>query len=242
MQHLCIDESGSMLSGGTGYNAWFVIAVLHVKEPKRLRQVYKRFVGKQLENLRACDKEGRMFDKDGKFKELKGSAMSRPMKLLFLDYFCQNDLFDVFPIIVDNAAVTPKFYASTARAFNYLLHRALLHYFRSGALVPDHHLMQVDERNVKTNTKAMLEEYLNTEFTLGYHSEISFDVAYFDSAQNTLIQIADVFANIIYSNCFTGAYNTHLQKLKTSGYIHEAFVFPLNGNKAEKIKKFRQAY
>lgn len=37
-----------------------------------------------------------------------------------------------------------------------------------------------------------------------------FDVTYFDSSNNSLIQIADVFANLLYSHLQTGGYDDEL--------------------------------
>ena len=53
-----------------------------------------------------------------------------------------------------------------------------------------------------------------------------FQVSYFDSANNNLIQIADVFANLFYSHVKTDAYTEELQKLKDSGILRFIFEFP----------------
>ena len=53
-----------------------------------------------------------------------------------------------------------------------------------------------------------------------------FDVAYFDSSNNALIQIADVFANLYYSHLQTGAYTEKFQKLKDAGILKFVFEFP----------------
>ena len=44
-----------------------------------------------------------------------------------------------------------------------------------------------------------------------------FDVAYFDSSNNSLIQLADVFANLLYSHLQTGGYDEELEKRKEAG-------------------------
>lgn len=53
-----------------------------------------------------------------------------------------------------------------------------------------------------------------------------FDVSYFDSANNSLIQIADVFANFYYSHLQTGAYTEEFQRLKENGILKFIFEFP----------------
>lgn len=56
--------------------------------------------------------------------------------------------------------------------------------------------------------KFSLEDYLNQEMVLNLGLIENVKVQYFDSAQNQLIQIADVFSNIMYSNIVThGVYN-----------------------------------
>ena len=231
MQHLYIDESGSMLAGGTGQAAAFIISIVRVKDPTRLRHIHKHFVGKHMDELRKSDMQGKMFNKDGKFIELKGSAMTPDLKRKFLSFFCQNHLFDVFYIEVENAHVSKGLYRSTARAFNYLLRKAFQHWLRTGEFLPEEYDLQVDERNVKTNSRATLQEYLNTEFQLEDNIDASFSVSYFDSSSNKLIQIADVFSNVFYSERMTGAYSEDLKALERSGYLHKKFVFPLSAGK-----------
>ena len=53
-----------------------------------------------------------------------------------------------------------------------------------------------------------------------------FKVEYFDSTNNSLIQIADVFANIYYSHLQTEAYNEEIKSLKDKGILKFTFIFP----------------
>lgn len=84
----------------------------------------------------------------------------------------------------------------------------------------------MDERNERTETKYFLENYLNTELFMNGTINGKFDVAYFDSSTNSLIQIADVFANLLYSHLQTGGYDEELQKLKDAGILKFTFEFP----------------
>ena len=86
--------------------------------------------------------------------------------------------------------------------------------------------LQLDERNEKTETKYFLENYLNTELSMNGTSTGKFKVEYFDSANNSLIQIADVFANIYYSHLQTGAYNEEIKNLIDKGILKFTFIFP----------------
>jgi len=72
-----------------------------------------------------------------------------------------------------------------------------------------------------------LEDYLNQEMVLNAEFVDSVQVKYYDSAQNPLIQIADVFSNIMYSNLMTrGAYQKELKELSQKEYILPLFFFP----------------
>ena len=43
------------------------------------------------------------------------------MKKKFIDFFCQNKLFDIYYICSDNLKAENIFYSNTSRAFNYLI-------------------------------------------------------------------------------------------------------------------------
>lgn len=53
-----------------------------------------------------------------------------------------------------------------------------------------------------------------------------FEVKYFDSSDNKLIQVADVFANLFYSHLQTGAYEEEFSKLEKEGMLKFIFEFP----------------
>ncbi|MBO5102623.1 MAG: DUF3800 domain-containing protein, partial [Clostridia bacterium] len=133
-------------------------------------------------------------------------------------------------IVIDNKKLLPNnnFYENTARAFNYLLKIAFIHFYKKKLfLKSEDYNLQLDERNERTKTKFFLEEYLNTELSLGNPDiKSKFTVKYFDSCNNSLIQIADVMANILYSNIRTQNYNQELKTLKNQNYIKEIFNFP----------------
>ncbi len=64
----------------------------------------------------------------------------------------------------------------------------------------------IDERNIRTEAKYTLEDYLNTELLFNNILDQNIKVEYYDSCNSILIQIADVFANIFYSNLLNGNY------------------------------------
>ena len=74
--------------------------------------------------------------------------------------------------------------------------------------------------------------YIDESGSINNHSEsqdfCSFSVSYFDSSQNRLVQVADVFANFFYSYLVTGQYNEQIDMLKDKGIIKFIFEFPLD--------------
>ena len=228
MEHLYIDESGSMTVSYCDVHPYFIIAVVRVKNVNKLKQVHSRFVSKHIEELRECNarRKGSMF-RDGRFSELKGAFLSPELKRSFVDYLCRNDLFEIFYIVADNSKVSPSLYENTARGFNYLLKLALGYWFKQGYLCDDGLLIQIDERNEKTESKHFLETYLNTEFLTSGALKHETRVTYFDSSKNRLIQIADVFANLLYSDLKTGSYSKQFDYMKDNGYLRHIFRFPL---------------
>lgn len=163
---------------------------------------------------------------DGVFKELKGSQFDRDMKIVFADFFSRKQTFEIFFIKIENSKLTDAFCQNTARVFNYTMKLALEYFILKGFLPNEDCTLQLDERNEKTETKFFLENYLNTELSMNGTAKGKFDVTYFDSADNSLIQIADVFANLYYSHMQTGAYEEEIKKLKDAGILKFIFEFP----------------
>lgn len=234
-----IDESGSVNNHNTSHCPYFVIALVHVKDKEKTQRAYKRFVSSNIERLRELDAEkrnakgkvvksgGKMFA-DGKFRELKGSQFDADMKRKFLAFFAEKPHFEVYYIKIENAELTDKFCSNTARAFNYLLKLALNSFISRGMLPNEECILQLDERNERTETRYFLEEYLNTELIMNGSCNGPFKVSYFDSANNKLVQLADVYANWFYSQLQTGAYGKELKEQQEAGIIRSIFEFPLS--------------
>ena len=168
---------------------------------------------------------GKMF-KNGKFRELKGSQFDKDMKLRFINFFSRKQSFELYYIKISNKKLTDQFCENTARVFNYTLKLALEFFINKNYLPNENCSLQLDERNEKTETKYFLENYLNTELSMNGTVTGKFKVEYFDSANNSLIQIADVFANIYYSHLQTGAYNEEIKNLIDKGILKFTFIFP----------------
>lgn len=230
MNTFYIDESGSMTKKHLNYykNKYFVICIIMPKNKDRLKRTFKRFVSSNFDNLKKMDKDKKMFYDSGKFKELKGSCFTSDMKRKFISFFCQNELFEIYYIICDNNKVKDYFYNNTARAFNYLIKLSFEHFTKYKYISAKGNYLFIDERNVRTETRATLEEYLNTELVTGSHIQEDFYVEYCQSETRELIQIADVFANICYTNLITNnCFLNEIYKMKNEKYIVGEFFFPL---------------
>lgn len=230
MNTFYIDESGSMTKKNLNYykNQYFVICIVMPKNEDRLKMVYKRFVSSNMDELKKIDKKKKMFYDNGKFKELKGSCFTAKMKRKFIDFFCQNDLFEIYYIICENKKVKDYFYNNTSRAFNYLIKLSFEHFTKYKQINAKENYLFIDERNVRTDTKSTLEEYLNIELVTGSHIQDGFFVEYCQSETRELIQIADVFANICYTNLISSnCFFDEISKMRKEKYIVNEFFFPL---------------
>lgn len=235
--NIYIDESGS-INNHANSNKYFIIALVHPTNKAALKRAYKRFVSSNYNALLALDRDktdqitgevirqgGRMFQ-NGNFHELKGSQFDKEMKQKFVDFFCFKPSFEVYYIKIFNQSLTDRFCENTARVFNYTLKLALEYFIHKGFLPNEDCFLQLDERNEKTKTRYFLENYLNTEFFMNETINGKFDVAYFDSANNAFIQIADVFANLFYSHLQTNGYEPEFDKLSNTGILKCVFEFP----------------
>ena len=163
---------------------------------------------------------------DGKFVELKGSQFNPDMKRKFVSFFSRNHLFDIYFIKIDNTKLTDKFCSNTSRVFNFSLKIALEYFIKNNYLPDEDCNLQLDERNEKTESRHFLENYLNTELSLNSSINGNFDVTYYDSANNKAIQIADVFANLYYSELQSNKYTEQINDLKECGILKFIFEFP----------------
>ena len=232
-----IDESGSVNNHDATHCPYFVIAMVRAINKDKAKRVYKRFVAKNLDRLLELDADrtdkkgrlirqgGKMFS-NGKFKELKGTQFDAEMKRKFLSYFARKPHFEVYFIKICNAKLDDCFCTNTARVFNYPVKLALGYFIQHGLLPNEECILQLDERNERTETRYFLEEYLNTELIMNKECKGPFTVEYFDSANNYMIQVADVYANWFYSHLMSGEYSEDFQAQKDAGIIKGIFEFP----------------
>lgn len=226
--NIYIDESGSMtLETKQEKNKYFIITLILTEKPDILKKVYKRFIQKYYSDLKKIDTENKMFD-GSKFLELKGSAFTPEMKRNLIYFFCRNNYFKILYIKIDNSMVNANLYKNKARAFNYILKLTLEYLNNKSILVDRNWVLNIDERNVKTEARYQLNEFLNTEFSTGKNIADEISVQYFDSCNNKIIQLVDVFSNLLYSNIMTnGAYDNEIKYMTDNGYLINIFKFPL---------------
>ena len=131
---------------------------------------------------------------------------------------------------VENKNITDKrLYTNTARAFNYVLGCVLRYYFNSGLLPLGRELrLQVDQRNTKTQSINSLEDYLNILLSIQNRYVENVLVEYFQSHNNTYIQIADLFSNLYFSYHHNPkGYKDLFDELKKDDYVNVDFKFPI---------------
>jgi len=225
MNYFYIDESGSMKANDQENKRYFITCVIRVKDLKDLVLRYRQFV---TENIKELKKAGRhkMFNEEG-FKELKGSEFTIELKEKFVRFFSESKSFEVYYVLFNNHKVRDNFYDNTARAFNYVMKLFFQRLTEEGLIERDVNFLHVDERNLKKNTLTAFEEYLNTELVTGLDIQDSFEVEYYESDQLSLIQIADLFSNLMYSHLMTDNYIEEFNLLKDKEIIKYIFEYPL---------------
>ena len=87
MINMYIDESGSINPFITRLKRYFVVGIVIPKDKEKLKRIYKLFVRKHMEELRKADKYNKMFDENGNFIELKGSCLTKELKIKFANFF-----------------------------------------------------------------------------------------------------------------------------------------------------------
>lgn len=225
--NIYIDESGSINNRNT-QSPYFIIALVKVSSSDKMKRAFKRYISRNLKDLYNHSKSPEKMFRDGKFLELKGNALTATQKRNFVNFFLKKPWFELYYIKLNNNKLSDSFCENSARAFNYSILHALDYFYKNSFLPDEPCNLQLDERNEKTETKYFLETYLNTHLRLNGTVSSNFSVQYFDSSNNYLIQIADVFSNFYYSQLQTNAYEAEFKQLKDSGILKYIYEFPLH--------------
>ena len=92
MEHLYIDESGTMTVSHNKTHPYFIISIIRAKNVDRLKRIYKRFVSSHREELKKADERKLMFE-GSDFFELKGSCFTPKAKKRICGFFLQKRIF-----------------------------------------------------------------------------------------------------------------------------------------------------
>lgn len=231
-----VDESGIIAKHKADKTNYFVITLLFVRDEdlNLVKQSFKKY------RLQVAKRKQELYEELIKTKELKGSSVSESDKHHIYQKLadkCSNK-FEIGIIILNNRKATKKFRSNSSRAFNYLIKLYLQHIFVQSEMFKDLNTLNfvIDERNVATESKYTLKEYLNTELNLLEHfcnDEIK--VNYYDSKKFILLQMADFISNTFYRKWqkrqdVGGNVSILLQKTVTG----KVFKFPTWNKNAQK--------
>ncbi|MBQ8821229.1 MAG: DUF3800 domain-containing protein [Lachnospiraceae bacterium] len=194
-----VDESGIIAKHKSQVNNYFIITLLFVRDEdiNVVKNSFKKY------RLQIAKRKQELMDALTTNKEIKGSAVSEADKQHIYEHVIAKcgDKFEIGIIMLNNRRATKKFRSNSSRAFNYLIKLYLQKVFVDSDMFKDLDKLSffIDERNVATESKYTLQEYLNTELNLLEHfcnDEIV--VHYYDSKKFILLQMADFISNTCY--------------------------------------------
>lgn len=230
MINLFIDESGTMTTKYSNSHKYFVIAIVQINDDILLKHSFKKAINKFKKDILKYDTNQTIFQKindNYKFKEFKGSSLPFNLKVNILKFLYYKNSFNVFYIVINNEKVKSSYYDNTARAFNYILNKELTYLIKSNKLNMEEISLHIDQRNTSTKTTYFLQEYLNTELFFEFFYNFNIKVQYYDSKNKIGIQVADLFANMLYSVLYNKKRSSALDEFITNGCIKHRFLFPL---------------
>lgn len=187
--YVYIDESGSIhKNSNTRYFAVGGFFVMQ-KDKAKVRSIYKR-INKQI-------KENHGYSLD---KEVKSFDMTQSEKIEVFNKIQDIDSFYGVAKVFDKNLMHKEIIQSNV-FFNYavkiLLKDCILPLLNLAQNDEEiEFILSVDNRNVGVDNLKDLQSYLNTEFCM---SDMSFQVTYYDSSTNFLIQLADLVVNTFYN-------------------------------------------
>ncbi len=194
-----IDESGTISKGKSDREDYFIITLLFVENDKidYVKKIFKKY------RLQVVKKKEILMDELKKNKEIKGSQLSESEKSKIYSKLLEKcgDDFELAVIVLDNKKATQRFKSNTSRVFNYLIKTYLGAYFKRYSKYKMLNSIKfiIDERNVATDSRCTLQEYLNTDLNLVCtFAKEDIDVHYYDSKKYLLLQMVDFISNTFY--------------------------------------------
>ena len=194
-----VDESGTIAKGQVNEDDFFIVTLLfvHNEDINHIRKVFKK------ERLKIINRKEKLKQHLKCNNEIKGSELSEVEKQQIYDRLIEKcgDKFEIAIIVLNNRKATEKFRSNSSRAFNFLIKIFLDKNFKKKSKFKKVNQMNfiIDERNVATESKFTLQEYLNTELNLlDIFSEEDIRVHYYDSKKYLLLQLTDFISNTFY--------------------------------------------
>lgn len=188
-----IDESGSIpkQKDARFKNKYFVVGFAHTSDSRRIKNVYKRAIGKLRSEYPS------FFASLPNPKECKGSEMLPFMKFYIITKLIEQTDIQFAHMVVDTSEIDESFRSVPGRSFNFLV-KIITEQFGLTIADQDHLQLKIDNRNVSLKGLTELEGYLHNTFVLENRTVKKVSVEYLESCDNYNIQVADLVANIVY--------------------------------------------
>ncbi|PTJ23289.1 DUF3800 domain-containing protein [Staphylococcus simulans] len=180
------DESGSISQSNHFECKYFIIGMISTSEKKKVKRVFRKSKIDYLKhhNLKLDVKS-----------EIKGSEMPIEMKTHIFEQLIKKTDIEFYYTIVDNHYLDDRLRSNPHVTYNYLVGIFFKDNFKRNL---NSICLMLDERNKSVKKLKDLQNYLETEL----YAETCIDnieVQYVNSENNDLVQVADVFNNLIYS-------------------------------------------
>lgn len=192
---LFIDESGSITKSSDPKKRYFIISMVETERPLHVRRNFYKFKTDYLKHhssLKAFDPK----------LEMKGSEMPIKMKKYILSKLIESTDVSFHYVVIDNWHLADSFHRDVELCFNYVIGRYLKRFLDKYFDTSYDLKMVLDERNCTVKSLNSLRDYLKIELCL--NSSIINDVKecqYADSKKYAVLQVADVFANLVWRSC-----------------------------------------
>lgn len=223
-----VDESGIVSKSKTANRDYFIITLLFVKNDKSdyVKKLFKKY------RLQVAKKKQALMETLKENKEIKGSSLSEKEKSNVYNKIIEKctDEFELAIIVLDNREATEQFKSNSSRVFNYLIKHYLQCHFKRYSKYKQLNSIQfiIDERNIATNSKHTLKEYLNTELNLiERFSNQDIQVKYSASESHLLLQMADFISNTFYRKYQKNQNSENIELLLTKTCKGKVFRFPV---------------
>lgn len=173
---ICIDESGDTGKNGGRY---FVIAAIEMSNPKRLKNIVRKF----------CIKRG--------LTEIKGTFLRVPERQELINKLNRIDDYSITYLVLDKENFKRKDMLGQNILFNYLSSFVFQDIFKKTD--KQEICLCFDNRTVKTSSKFSLPDYLMTK-TIEWNIEKDIKFNFCEPKSHRGIQVADLVANTIFQH------------------------------------------